>query len=123
MSWAETHRAINNQAVLKPQVFGNLRKVQEAPGGLNIHTDSHPRNISDVDLIIFPAIWRNPLTVIRHQHYLLELLKQWHAKGINLCAVGTSSSFFAEADYFINGPQPLTGVILTNFKNVIQKYS
>ncbi|MEE3239777.1 MAG: helix-turn-helix domain-containing protein [Pseudomonadota bacterium] len=93
---AETHRAINNQAVLKPQVFGNLRKVQAA-GGLNIHTDSHPRNISDVDLIILPAIWRNPLTVIRRQHYLLELLKQWHAKGINLCAVGTSSSFFAEA--------------------------
>ena len=48
---AETHRAINNQAVLKPQVFGNLRSASR--GGLNIHTDSHPRNISDVDLIIF----------------------------------------------------------------------
>lgn len=93
---AETYRAISNKPAVKPEVFGNLRKVQAA-GGLNVHTESHPRNISDVDLIIFPAIWRNPLTVIRRHHYLLELLQQWHSKGINLCAVGTSSVFFAEA--------------------------
>ncbi len=93
---AEINRVIHHKPVIKPIVFGNLRKVQTA-GGLNIHTESHPRNINDVDLIILPAIWRNPLTVIRRHHYLLELLERWHQDGINLCAVGTSSSFFAEA--------------------------
>lgn len=79
-----------------PKIYGNLRKVNCA-GGLSLNTENHPRTIQNPDLVILPAIWRNPLTVVRRHKYLLELLKLWHQQGAMLCAVGTSSSFFAEA--------------------------
>ena len=93
---ADANRVLNNTDTPPPKIYGSNRKINCA-GGLTILTDSHPRNIETPDLVILPAIWRNPLTVIRQQRFLLELLKKWHDQGAMLCAVGTSSCFFAEA--------------------------
>ena len=100
---ADANRAINNIDTPKPQVYGRTRKISCA-GGLTLMSNQHPRTIESPDLIILPAIWRNPLAVIRKQRFLLELLKKWHKQGTMLCAVGTSSSFFAEAELLDKHP-------------------
>ena len=93
---ADANRALNQVETPVPKIYGSNRKISCA-GGLTLITNSHPRSIEKPDLIILPAIWRNPLTVIKGQRFLLELLRKWHKQGAMLCAVGTSSSFFAEA--------------------------
>lgn len=93
---ADANRVTKGTDTAAPKIYGSSRKVLCA-GGLTLHTANHPRNIQRPDLLILPAIWRNPMTVIRRNKYLLELIRQWHEQGAMLCAVGTSSCFFAEA--------------------------
>ena len=78
------------------QILGKNRRIHCA-GAMTLNTSAHPNTIENADLIILPAIWRNPLAVMNKNRYLMNLLKQWNEKGIMLCAVGTSSCFFAEA--------------------------
>lgn len=93
---ADANRVLNRIESPAPKIYGSTRKINCA-GGLTLFTDGHPRHIEKPDLIILPAIWRNPLTAIKEQQFLLALLRKWHKQGTMLCAVGTSSSFFAEA--------------------------
>jgi transcriptional regulator GlxA family with amidase domain len=65
--------------------------------GLRLQLDSRWRDIVDTDLLILPALWRNPLTHLRRHHLLLPWLEELAARGTLLCAVGTSSFFLAEA--------------------------
>jgi len=67
-----------------------------------IHSDTHPRDLQSPELVILPAIWRNPLSVIKREYYLLERLKAWNSEGSLICAVGSSSGFLAEAGLLEN---------------------
>lgn len=53
--------------------------------------------LADVDLLYLPAMWRNPLPVLRKQQAVLPLLQQLLAAKRLICAVGTGSCFLAEA--------------------------
>lgn len=99
----------------EPKIFGSSRRVNSA-GGIELITRAHPREIENVDLILLPAIWRNPVPVIQKNRYLLALLKTWHAKGVMLCAVGTGSSFFAEAGLLTQRPATSHWAYLDNFR-------
>lgn len=92
----DANAAITKSKTELPQIYGAKRKIHCA-GGLQISTLKHPRFIKNSDLIVLPAIWRNPLLVIEQQQYLLPLLKNWAAEGVKICAVGSSSSLLAEA--------------------------
>lgn len=89
-------KAASSQGEESLLVYGSSKRIA-CSGGISLATAAHPREISKPDLIILPAIWRNPLPVVARNRYLLELLKKWHDEGIMLCAVGTGSCFFAEA--------------------------
>ena len=92
----DASRVIDGGHATTPVIYGSAKKIHCA-GGLQLHTEEHPRAIVKPDLVILPAIWRNPLMVISENRYLLALIQQWHERGVMLCAVGTSSCFFAEA--------------------------
>lgn len=92
----DAQRVLNGETKQEPVIYGKARKIRCA-GGLTLFSEDHPKNIDQPDLVILPAIWRSPLSVVRQHRYLLSLLQQWHQQGVLLCAVGTSSSFFAEA--------------------------
>jgi transcriptional regulator GlxA family with amidase domain len=49
------------------------------------------------DMLLLPALWRNPQPVIRSQRALLELLPALYASGTLICSVGTASCLLAEA--------------------------
>lgn len=78
------------------------RKKVTCAGQVVIHSDTHPRELHSPDLVILPAIWRNPLSVIKRERYLLDLLRGWDSNGSLICAVGSSSGFLAEAGLLEN---------------------
>ncbi len=71
-------------------------------GGLTIKPHRQINRIKQSDLIILPALWRNPMRVINRQMPLLEWLIKMHKQGSTLCAVGTGSYFLAEAGLLNN---------------------
>jgi len=54
------------------------------------------------DLIIIPALWGNPVGVVRQYPELLAWLHEQHERGTAICAVGTGSFFLAEAGLLHN---------------------
>jgi transcriptional regulator GlxA family with amidase domain len=82
-----------------------LRYDLVGPGGTEISTASgltlklsgEPASIDRTDLLIVPALWRNPLTTLRQHRDLLPWLRQLAQQQTRLCAVGTGSFLLAEA--------------------------
>ena len=73
-------------------------------GGLQIHTDCHFEDIEQTDLLILPALWRNPLNQLKQFPELLPWLQKMAQQGSWICAVGTSCCFLAEAGLLNNKP-------------------
>lgn len=69
----------------------------ECAGGIKIRADILLSELNQVDLLILPALWRNPLTVINKQRKIIEQLPVWYRSGSILCAVGSASFMLAEA--------------------------
>jgi transcriptional regulator GlxA family with amidase domain len=65
--------------------------------GLRLRCDTRITNITKTDLIIIPALWGNPLGVVKQEKTVLDWLRQQHELGTPVCAVGTGSWFLAEA--------------------------
>jgi transcriptional regulator GlxA family with amidase domain len=66
-------------------------------GGLTITPDIAAADIGICDMLLLPAMWRNPQPVLLQQREWLPLLQQLDAAGTTLCSVGTASCFLAEA--------------------------
>jgi len=66
-------------------------------GGLVLRPTIDWQQIRDTDLVILPALWRNPRIHLRRYPQLTSWLHDLAQRGTRLCAVGTSSFFLAEA--------------------------
>ncbi|GAB5415283.1 MAG: helix-turn-helix domain-containing protein [Congregibacter sp.] len=65
--------------------------------GMRLQVDGSLDELTDCDLLVLPAIWRNPSRVTRRLPALRSLLHRMHAQGTAIVCVGTSSRFLAEA--------------------------
>jgi transcriptional regulator GlxA family with amidase domain len=54
-------------------------------------------DLPPLDLLLLPAIWRNPLPAVSAARDWLDLLREQAAKGTRICSVGTGSYLLAEA--------------------------
>jgi len=54
-------------------------------------------SLSDIDLLIVPAIWRNPQTVVGATGHWQVHLRRLAEQGTRICAVGTGACLLAEA--------------------------
>jgi transcriptional regulator GlxA family with amidase domain len=66
-------------------------------GGLSIAPDIGLQAIAPCDLLLLPAMWRNPRPIVQQNPGLLKLLPDLAASGTIICSVGTGSCFLAEA--------------------------
>ncbi|MBA6411958.1 helix-turn-helix domain-containing protein [Parahaliea sp. F7430] len=57
-----------------------------------------------LDLLLLPAIWRNPLPTIRSAEPWLPLLADIASRGTRICSVGTASTLLAEAGLLDHQP-------------------
>lgn len=72
--------------------------------GLTLKLSGNALNIATTDLLIIPALWRNPLTALRQHADLLPWLQQLAQRDTHLCAVGTGSFLLAEAGLLMHKP-------------------
>ncbi len=72
--------------------------------GLTLRLSGNARDISTTDLLIIPALWRNPLTTLQRHADLLPWLQQLARHDTHICAVGTGSFLLAEAGLLTHKP-------------------
>jgi transcriptional regulator GlxA family with amidase domain len=64
--------------------------------GITLQPDILWRQLPPLDLLLLPAIWRNPLPTVRALAPLLPILQQVAATATRICSVGTASCLLAE---------------------------
>ena len=72
--------------------------------GLCLRVDGTIDALRDCDLLILPAIWRDPRRVLVHAQPVLPLLRELSARGATICSVGSASNLLAAAGLLDNGP-------------------
>ncbi len=72
--------------------------------GLTLNLSGRALDITTTDLLIIPALWRNPLTTLRRHVELLPWLQRLAQRDTHLCAVGTGSFLLAEAGLLTHKP-------------------
>jgi transcriptional regulator GlxA family with amidase domain len=76
---------------------GNSRKPVQLGSGLSLNPDTTFRDLPPLDLLLLPAIWRNPLPAVSAASEWLDLLRVQADMGTRICSVGTGSFLLAEA--------------------------
>ena len=75
----------------------NSRKQVQLGSGLSLKPDITFRDLPPLDLLLLPAIWRNPLPAVSAASDWLDLLRVQAEMGTRICSVGTGSFLLAEA--------------------------
>jgi len=70
--------------------------------GLELVCNKSLADIKNTDMIILPALWGNPLGVVKKYPELIEWLREQQRKDTIICAAGTGSYFLAEAGLLNN---------------------
>ena len=89
---------------LRHDLVGPLGTEISTASGLTLKLSGEPAQIEQTDLLIVPALWRNPLTTLRQHRELLPWMQQLALRGARLCAVGTGSFLLAEAGLLDHRP-------------------
>ena len=84
------------------QIAGASKKSIRLNSGIRLNPDIAFDDLATPDLLILPAIWRNPVFTVRESKVLLERLPDIAASGTQICSVGTASCLLAEAG-ILNG--------------------
>jgi transcriptional regulator GlxA family with amidase domain len=86
-----------HSAEIKSLMAASSREPVSVFGGITLHPDISCMDLPPLDLLIIPAIWRNPLATIRTARPWLEQLGLIAGSGTRVCAVGTGATLLAEA--------------------------
>lgn len=78
------------------------RKLMKLGSGITLKPDIVFADLPPLDLLLLPAIWRNPLPAVAAAGEWLGLLRDQAAIGTRICSVGTGSYLLAEAG-LLNG--------------------
>ncbi|MCB1689503.1 MAG: helix-turn-helix domain-containing protein [Halioglobus sp.] len=70
--------------------------------GIVLKPDITLADLPPLDLLLLPAIWRNPLPAVTAARDWQDLLREQAASGTRICSVGTGSYLLAEAG-LLNG--------------------
>jgi transcriptional regulator GlxA family with amidase domain len=80
------------------------RKMVTLGSGIAIKPDIIFDDLPPLDLLLLPAIWRNPIPTITGASAWLSLLQEQAAAGTRICSVGTGSCLLAEAGLLSGKP-------------------
>ncbi|WP_426416919.1 GlxA family transcriptional regulator [Aestuariirhabdus sp. LZHN29] len=104
-----TELAINVAAVTTSAI--------EMAGGLRILPDTTIDQVARCDLVLVPALWRNPVPILRANEVLIQWLKTLHKKGAVLCVAGTGVCLVAESGLLDNQPATTHWYYFDRFEN------
>ncbi|MDX1735154.1 MAG: helix-turn-helix domain-containing protein [Halioglobus sp.] len=79
------------------RIAGSDRRQLQLSSGLVLKPDMGYEEIGPTDLLLLPAIWRNPLPTVNAMRAQLALLRRQAGSGGMICSVGSGSFLLAEA--------------------------
>ncbi len=92
------HRATHRHSKhLKIQFAAQRLDKIRTSSGFYILPDTLLVDVKPSDLLVIPGLWRNPFTTLKRNTHLVAWLREHALQHDNICAVGTGSSFLAEA--------------------------
>jgi len=83
---------------------GPQRQPMTLASGVTLQTDIAFGDLPSLDLLLLPAIWRNPLPTVTAARPWLDDLRRRAATGTRICSVGTASCLLAEAGLLSGKP-------------------
>jgi transcriptional regulator GlxA family with amidase domain len=101
----EILQAASQMASVKSRSGPQVRTLLAAPetglmslaSGLTLQPDTTFSELPALDLLLLPAIWRNPLPTVAAMRNWQEMLRRFAGAGTRICSVGTGSFLLAEA--------------------------
>jgi transcriptional regulator GlxA family with amidase domain len=81
---------------LQFQLAARSTQPVETVGGLTITPQITLEEVSPCDMLLLPAMWRNPLPTLHKEREWLEVVQELAAAGTTICCVGTASCILAE---------------------------
>ncbi len=101
----EILQAASQMARVRDRDASRVRFLLAAPGrddialgsGIVLKPDIALRDLPPLDLLLLPALWRNPLPAVAAARDWQDLLREQAARGTRICSVGTGSYLLAEA--------------------------
>ncbi len=95
----------------RPQVrfllAGPDRRTIRLSSGITLKPDIAYADLPNLDLLLLPGIWRNPVATINDSGPWLQQLRAMGASDTRICSVGTASCLLAEAG-LLNGKPATT---------------
>ena len=96
-----TYTRLKNRSQKTPdieiQFCASLKKAVHSAGGLQLVANSDFDRSGQGDLILVPALWRNPQPVLRKHPDIIRWLQQQFRQGACFAVAGTGVAFMAEA--------------------------
>ena len=101
----EILQAASQMASVKSRSGPQVRTLLAAPetglmslaSGPTLQPDTTFSELPALDLLLLPAIWRNPMPTIAAMRNWQEMLRRFAGAGTRICSVGTGSCLLAEA--------------------------
>ncbi len=90
-------RARKRDTGVRFRLAGPDRHSLRLASGLTLKPDLAYLELEPPDLLVLPAIWRNPRRTVQAASPWLERLREMAAAGTRICSVGTASYLLAEA--------------------------
>ncbi|HEY9036157.1 MAG TPA: helix-turn-helix domain-containing protein [Pseudomonadales bacterium] len=97
----------HSQPLVLAHCSGTRRHQVTTASGLILRAENPLPAPGATDLIMLPALWRNPDRALRSHPALFDWLSQHHAAGTRICAAGSSAGFLARAG-LLNGKPATT---------------
>jgi transcriptional regulator GlxA family with amidase domain len=92
------------------------KKQMQLSSGITLKPDVAFADLPPLDLLLIPAIWRNPMPTVNSMRGWQNLIRDFAATGTRICSVGTGSFLLAEAGL-------LAGKSATTHWNYFQQFS
>lgn len=87
---------------------------RQAP--LQLQTHCSVEELGELDLLYIPALWRNPLPLVRQLPDLPRQLQHYAQTNTLICSVGTGTCFLAEAGLLDNKPATTHWYFIDTFR-------
>jgi transcriptional regulator GlxA family with amidase domain len=89
--------SVESRGSAQLQIQLAAKDLQPVPivGGLEITPHITLDQVAPCDMLLLPAMWRNPQPVLNSQQELMALLPELAAAGTTICSIGTASCLLA----------------------------
>jgi transcriptional regulator GlxA family with amidase domain len=88
---------LRGEAQVRFLLAGHASSALTLDSGIVLQPDKALCDLPALDLLLLPAIWRNPLPALAAARDWQDWLREQAAKGTRICSVGTGSYLLAEA--------------------------